>query len=62
MKAHEVRDDPTRANTLALVGIGNAYFSLLKNSGNLDDLNLMVGSLDKIAHTPWNSPKGRWGS
>lgn len=62
--AKEERGDPSRANTLALIGIGNALLQIAEQLDNLGDLRwlqTMVGSLDEIAHAPSNRPRGPWG-
>jgi hypothetical protein len=60
-QAKEAHGNPSHANTLALIGIGNALLQVAECLGNLDDLNLMVGCLDQIAHKPSSQPRGPWG-
>jgi hypothetical protein len=59
-KAKEMDADPSHPNTLALIGIGNALLQVAECLGNLDDLNLMVGCLDQIAHSA-PPPRRPWG-
>ena len=60
-EAQEAGGDPSRANTLALIGIGNALLQIAEELGHLDNRNTMVGCLDQIAHTPSNHTRGPWG-
>ena len=60
-RAKEEHGNPSNANTLALIGIGNALLQIAEELGHLDNLNTMVGSLDSIAHTPSNHTRGPWG-
>ena len=51
-QAKEEHGDPSLANTLALIGIGNALLQIseqLDSLGDLRWLQTMVGSLDEIA-------------
>jgi mannose/fructose-specific phosphotransferase system component IIA len=50
--AKQVHGNPSRANTLALIGIGNALLQIAEQLGRLDRLSTMVGSLDEFAHRP----------
>jgi hypothetical protein len=60
-QAKKEDDNPSHANTLALIGIGNALLQIAEALGDLDWLRLMVGSLDEISHKPSNQPRGSWG-
>jgi hypothetical protein len=50
--AKQVHGNPNHANTLALIGIGNALLQIAEQLGRLDHLTTMVGSLDEISHRP----------
>jgi hypothetical protein len=50
--AKQVHGNPSHANTLALIGIGNALLQIAEQLGRLDHLRTMVGSLDEISHRP----------
>ena len=52
-QAREEQGNPGHANTLALIGIGNALLQIAEELGHLDNLNTMVGSLDEISHKPF---------
>ena len=52
-QAREEQGNPGQANTLALIGIGNALLQIAEELGHLDNLNTMVGSLDEISHKPF---------
>jgi hypothetical protein len=60
-QAEEEQGNPSHANTLALIGIGNALLQIAEALGDLDHLNTLVGSLDQIAHTPSNHTERPWG-
>jgi hypothetical protein len=54
-EAKEEFGEPSHANTLALIGIGNALLQVAERLGNLGDLEglrAMTGCLDEIAHRP----------
>jgi hypothetical protein len=59
-QAKEEHGNPSHANTLALIGIGNALLQIAEELGNLDWLGTMIGSLDIIAHSA-PAPRGPWG-
>jgi hypothetical protein len=50
--AKQVHGNPSHANTLALIGIGNALLQIAEQLGRLDHLRTMVGSLDEISQRP----------
>jgi hypothetical protein len=50
--AKQVHGNPSHANTLALLGIGNALLQIAEQLGRLDHLRTMVGSLDEISQRP----------
>jgi hypothetical protein len=60
-QAKEEHGNPSHANTLALVGIGNALLQIANELADLEWLRRMTGCLDEIAHTPSNHPRGPWG-
>jgi hypothetical protein len=63
-EAKEEHGNPSHANMLALIGIGNAPLQIAEQLDNLADLRwlqTMVGSLDEIAHMPSKHTRGPWG-
>jgi hypothetical protein len=50
--AKQVHGNPSHANTLALIGIGNALLQIAEQLGRLDHLRTVVGSLDEISDRP----------